>query len=97
MAGRQNVEWLKNGLRSMRENEDDAVGTTTDAEYEWTQPGCEAATGTLLPTANPGVHEREPESAGEEAHVSALRGRRAVYKQKCDEVAAQRYTGFQLH
>ncbi len=92
----QNVEWLTDLLRYMREKGYDTVETTVDAEDAWTQHVYEAAMKTLFPTADSwfmNVNQNLPEK---KRTFLLYAGGAPVYKQKCDEVAAQGYAGFQL-
>jgi len=93
----QNVEWVTDLMRHMREKGCDYIETTLEAEDGWTQHVYEAAMKTLFPTADSwfmNVNRNLPEK---KRTFLLYAGGAPVYKAKCDEVAAHDYEGFEIH
>lgn len=93
----QNVEWVTDLIKFMREKGYEHCETTVDAENNWTQHVYEKAMSTLFPTADSwfmNVNQNLPEK---ERTCLLYTGGAPVYKAKCDEVAAHDYEGFEMH
>ena len=73
----QNVEWVTDLIRYMRQNGYKRIEPTQAAEDAWTQHVYELVAFTLLPDGRLLVHGCEPESPEQEAHIPGLPGRRA--------------------
>ena len=92
----QNVEWVTDFIRYMREHEYEFCETTLGAENEWTEHVYQTAMRTLLPTADSwftNVNQNLPEKP---RTFLLYAGGSPVYKQKCDDVAADNYAGFEV-
>ena len=90
----QNVEWVTDCLRHMREHNYAQIVATPEAEDDWTAHVNEVAEGTLLlDTPSWFVGANIP---GKKRTFLMYAGGSPAYRQKCDEVAAQDYAGFVL-
>ena len=92
----QNVEWVTDLIAHMRNNALKTVEATTDAEDQWTEHVYETAIRTLFPTADSwfmNVNQNLPEK---KRTFLLYAGGSPVYREKCNEVAANDYEGFQL-
>ncbi|MGR8947889.1 MAG: flavin-containing monooxygenase [Gammaproteobacteria bacterium] len=93
----QNVEWVTELIRYMHEHDYEHCETTVDAENDWTQHVYDAAMRTLFPTADSwfmNVNQNMPEK---QRTFLLYSGGSPVYRQKCDDVAAKDYAGFEMH
>ena len=92
----QHVEWITDCIRDMRESGKTTIEATAQAQEQWGEQVNEAANTTLFPTANSWymganivgkprafLPYLDPEGVG-------------GYRKKCDEVAANGYSGFEL-
>jgi cyclohexanone monooxygenase len=94
MAIEQHVDWIAGCLGYLRERQFATVEATVDAENEWVAHVNEVAGATLFPLANSWyVGANIP---GKPRVFMPYIGGFAVYRQKCDEVAARGYEGFAL-
>jgi cation diffusion facilitator CzcD-associated flavoprotein CzcO len=93
----QNVDWISELLRSMRERHLTRVEATASAEAEWTAHVHETAARLLLMQVDSwmtGVNKNVP--GRQKRTFMAYAGGAPKYRQKCDEVAASAYEGFEL-
>jgi len=94
MAIEQHADWIANCLAYLREHQFSTIEATIDAENEWVAHVNEVANTTLFPLANSWyVGANIP---GKPRVFMPYIGGFAVYRQKCDEVAARGYEGFAL-
>jgi cyclohexanone monooxygenase len=91
----QNVEWIVDCIRHMRDNELARIAPSADAEAAWTRHVQEAAEATLL--------GRMKESwffgantPGKPRSVAIYAGGAAAYRARCEEAARRGYEGFEL-
>lgn len=93
----QNVEWVTDLLRHMHERDLTRVEATVAAEDEWTGHVHETAERMLLMKADSwmtGINRNVP---GRQTRTfMAYAGGAPKYREKCDEVAASGYAGFEL-
>jgi cation diffusion facilitator CzcD-associated flavoprotein CzcO len=90
----QNVEWVADCIRYMREKGFERIAATPQAEEAWTDHVNELAVGTLLSEANSWfVGANIP---GKKRTILMYMGGPKAYRTKCDEVAAKGYEGFTL-
>ena len=93
----QNVEWVTDTIRYMREHGYGHIEPTREAEERWTEHVDETAAGTLFPTADSwfmGINQNIP--GRQKRRFLLYAGGAPVYKEKCDDVAAKGYEGFVL-
>lgn len=90
----QNVEWVTECLRYMREHNYTRIEATPAAEEGWTEHVAETATRTLLPLANSWFMGAN--TPGKKRTFLLYAGGSPAYRQKCEEVAANGYEGFLL-
>ncbi len=92
----QNVEWVTDLVRYMRQKGYERIEPTQAAEDAWTQHVYELVAFTLLPTADSwfmGVNQNLP---NKKRTFLAYMGGAPAYRARCDEVAAKGYEGFVL-
>ena len=92
----QNVDWLTDALKHMRAHGFTQMSATVDAEDAWTQHVYEAAQRTLFPTVDSwfmNVNRNLPEK---KRTFLLYTGGSPVYREKCEQVAANNYEGFEL-
>jgi len=92
----QNVEWVTEFLRYLRDNNLEHAEATEQAATAWTEHVHEMVNMTLLPNANSwfmGVNQNLP---GKKKTFLAYAGGAPRYREKCDEVAANGYKGIAL-
>ncbi|RPI11952.1 MAG: NAD(P)/FAD-dependent oxidoreductase [Actinobacteria bacterium] len=90
----QHVDWLAACFTHMRENGFDRIEPTADSEETWGQHVNEIANLTLFPRANSWyVGANIP---GKPRVFMPYVGGVAVYRQRCDEIVASGYEGFEL-
>ena len=93
----QNVEWVSDLLRYMRERGLRRVEATASAEAAWTAHVHETAARLLLMQVNSWMTGVNKNVAGRQKRTfMAYAGGAPKYRQKCDEVAASGYEGFAL-
>jgi cation diffusion facilitator CzcD-associated flavoprotein CzcO len=90
----QNVEWVTECLRYMREHDYTRIEATLDAEDAWTEHVAETAARTLLPLADSWFMGAN--TPGKKRTFLLYAGGSPAYRQKCEEVAARGYEGFVL-
>ncbi len=92
----QNVEWVTDLIRYMRDEGYERIVPAQDAEDAWTQHVYETVAATLIPTADSwfmGVNQNLP---NKKRTFLAYLGGGPAYRARCDEVAANGYQGFVL-
>jgi cation diffusion facilitator CzcD-associated flavoprotein CzcO len=93
----QNVEWVSDLLRYMREKGLRRVEATASAEAAWTAHVHETAARLLLMQVDSWMTGVNKNVAGRQKRTfMAYAGGAPKYRQKCDEVAASGYEGFAL-
>ena len=93
----QNVDWVTDLLRHMRERGYTRVEPTAAAEDAWTQHVHESAARLLLLEVNSWMTGINRNVAGRQKRTfMAYAGGAPKYREKCDEVAARGYEGFVL-
>ncbi len=90
----QNVEWVTDCIRYMREHEFARISTTPEAEDKWTEHVYETVNATLLPQTPTWFFGANV--PGKQRVFLLYAGGHPLYRQKCDEVAAKGYEGFVL-
>ncbi len=90
----QNVEWVTDCLRYLRDKGIDRIEATPKAEEEWTDHVNELAQGTLLAEADSWFFGAN--IPGKKRTVLMYLGGAQLYKKKVEEVAAAGYEGFRL-
>ena len=90
----QHVDWISNCIVALGRQQQDVIEATTDAEDAWVSHVNEVADMTLYPQANSWyIGANVP---GKPRVFMPYVGGVGVYRQKCDEVAANGYEGFAL-
>jgi len=92
----QNVEWITDAVRHMRENGCETMEASVEAENEWTRHVYDAAQETLFPTVDSwfmNVNRNLPEK---KKTFLLYAGGGPYYREKCEDVAANSYEGFEL-
>jgi cation diffusion facilitator CzcD-associated flavoprotein CzcO len=90
----QHVDWIADCLRYLSEHAVDRIEASVDAQTRWVEHVNEVANKTLYPLANSWyVGANIP---GKPRIFMPYVGGVGVYRQKCDEVAAAGYQGFNL-
>jgi len=92
----QNVEWITDAVRHMRENGCETMEASVEAENEWTRHVYDAAQETLFPTVDSwfmNVNRNLPEK---KKTFLLYAGGGPYYREKCEHVAANSYEGFEL-
>ena len=93
----QNVDWVTDLLRHMRERGYTRVESTAAAEDAWTRHVHESAARLLLLDVNSWMTGINRNVAGRQKRTfMAYAGGAPKYREKCDEVAARGYEGFVL-
>lgn len=94
----QNVDWLTDFVRYLRDNNYEKVVPTQKAEDDWTAHVHETAEGFLFTKTDSwfmGVNRNVP---GKDKRTFMLyAGGAPAYREKCDEVAANGYEGFKFN
>jgi cyclohexanone monooxygenase len=90
----QHVDWITDCIRYVRARGISAIDATAAAEEEWVQHVREVGETTLYPLANSWYMGSNV--AGKPRVFMPYIGGVGVYRQKCDEVAANDYEGFAL-
>ena len=94
MAIEQHVEWIADCLAYLRDHQVDAIEATEEAENAWVAHVNDVADTTLFPMANSWyIGANIP---GKPRVFMPYIGGLGVYRQKCDEIAANGYEGFAL-
>jgi len=92
----QNVEWINGAVKHMRDNGYEYMEATVQAEDDWTKHVYDAAQETLFPTVDSwfmNVNRNLPEK---KKTFLLYTGGNPYYRQRCDEIAATNYEGFEL-
>jgi cation diffusion facilitator CzcD-associated flavoprotein CzcO len=90
----QNVEWVTECIRYMREHNYERIEATVAAEDAWTEHVAETAARTLLPLADSWFMGAN--TPGKKRTFLLYAGGSPAYRHKCEEVAAKGYEGFLL-
>jgi cation diffusion facilitator CzcD-associated flavoprotein CzcO len=90
----QNVEWVTDCIRYLREKGFTRIAATPEAEEAWTEHVNELAVGTLLSETDSWFFGAN--IPGKKRTVLMYLGGALVYRKKVDEVAAKGYEGFVL-
>jgi cation diffusion facilitator CzcD-associated flavoprotein CzcO len=90
----QNVEWVTDCVRYMREKGFTRIAATPEAERAWTDHVNELAVGTLLSEVDSWFFGAN--IPGKKRTVLMYFGGAPAYRKKCDDVAARDYEGFVL-
>ena len=90
----QHVDWIADAMVYVREHDVQAIDPTAAAEDEWTEHVTEVGNTTLFPLANSWyMGSNVP---GKPRVFLPYIGGVGVYREHCDEIAANGYTGFDL-
>ena len=90
----QNVEWVTDCIRYMKENKLERIAASTGAEDAWTEHVNEVVAATLIPETDSWFMGANV--PGKKRAFLMYAGGSPAYRQKCDEVAAKGYEGFRL-
>ena len=90
----QNVEWVTDCIRHMREKGFTRIAARPEAEQAWTDHVNELAAGTLLEEVDSWFFGAN--IPGKKRTVLMYFGGAPAYRKKCDDVAARGYEGFVL-
>lgn len=90
----QNVEWVTDCLKYMREKGYERIAATVAAEEAWTNHANELAVGTLMAETPSWFFGANIE--GKKRAVLMYLGGAKAYREKCDAVAANGYEGFKF-
>ncbi len=88
----QNVEWVTGLLKYMQDHKYKTVETSDEAANGWADHVDELANATLFPTANSWI--MGDNVSGKPRGFLLYPGGGPLYREKCDEVAANDYKGF---
>jgi cation diffusion facilitator CzcD-associated flavoprotein CzcO len=93
----QNVDWVTDLIRYMSENNYERVVPTVDAEEEWTAHVHETVDRLLLSQVDSWMTGINKSLPGKQVRtVMVYAGGAPKYRERCDEVAAAGYEGFEL-
>jgi cation diffusion facilitator CzcD-associated flavoprotein CzcO len=93
----QNVEWVSDVMRHMRDRKLTRIEATREAEDAWTQHTHETAERMLFTKIDSWFMGINSNIAGRQTRTFLLyAGGAPAYREKCDEVAAKGYEGFTL-
>ncbi|MBL6955073.1 MAG: NAD(P)/FAD-dependent oxidoreductase [Alphaproteobacteria bacterium] len=93
----QNVEWVTDLLRHVRDNDIKRVAPTLEAEDAWTEHVYQTAAALLFTKVDSWFMGINPNVPGKDKRTFLLyAGGAPAYREKCDEVAANGYEGFLL-
>jgi cyclohexanone monooxygenase len=90
----QHADWIADCIAYLREHDRTRIEATAEAESEWVQHVNDVGHATLYPQANSWYMGAN--IPGKPRMFMPYIGGVGVYRQKCDEVAAKGYEGFQL-
>ncbi len=90
----QNVEWVSDTIRYMREHNLTRIAATPEAEAAWAEHVDETVSETLIPETDSWFMGAN--IPGKKRGFLLYAGGLPTFRQKCDEVAAQGYVGFNL-
>jgi len=91
----QQVEWISNCIKYMREHNLKVCEPTREAEDRWVKHHEETAAATLVPKTVSWYMGSNVK--GKPRRLLSYIGGVGTYRQKCDEVAAKNYEGFAMH
>jgi acetone monooxygenase len=91
----QQVEWISNCIKHMREHNLKVCEPTREAEEQWVKHHEETAAATLVPKTVSWYMGSNVK--GKPRRLLSYIGGVGTYRQKCDEVAAKNYEGFAMH
>lgn len=91
----QNVEWVADCLRFMRDAGYTALAPSVDAENAWTAHVRAAAEETLL-VRDPSSSFFGANTPGKARSIAIYAPGAAAYRERCDEVARRGYEGFEF-
>jgi cation diffusion facilitator CzcD-associated flavoprotein CzcO len=93
----QNVEWVTDLLRHVRDNDIKRIAPTREAEDTWTEHVYQTAAELLFTKVDSWFMGINPNVPGKDKRTFLLyAGGAPAYREKCDEVAANGYEGFLL-
>jgi len=93
----QNVEWVTDLLRHVRDNDIKRVAPILEAEDAWTEHVYQTAAALLFTKVDSWFMGINPNVPGKDKRTFLLyAGGAPAYREKCDEVAANGYEGFLL-
>jgi cation diffusion facilitator CzcD-associated flavoprotein CzcO len=90
----QSVEWVTDCIAHLKKNNLRRISATEDAEQQWQQHCEEVVSGTLFPTANSWFMGAN--IPGKKRMFLAYGGGLPRYREKCDVLAENGFSGFQL-
>jgi cyclohexanone monooxygenase len=90
----QHADWIADCIAYLREHQHTRIEATPEAESEWVQHVNDVGHATLYPQANSWYMGAN--IPGKPRMFMPYIGGVGLYRQKCDEVAAKGYEGFQL-
>jgi len=90
----QNVEWVSDCIKYLTENEISRIEVNQDAEDEWTDHVQEVVKGTLFPEADSWFMGAN--IPGKKRQMYLYAGGSPLYRERCDNVAANNYEGYTL-
>jgi len=90
----QHIEWIADLMQYMRDNDKSTVDPSIEAQEEWVAHVAEAGDGTLYPLANSWYMGANV--PGKPRVFLPYIGGCGPYRERCDEIAAEGYTGFVL-
>ena len=92
----QHVEWITHTLRHLRANDVATIEPTVEAEVEWVAHVNEVAQGTMYVAESCTSWYLGANIPGKPRIFMPYVGGLGRYRDKCDEVVANGYEGFQL-
>ena len=93
----QNVEWVTDLLRYMRDNKLSSAQPTLEGEQEWTRHVLETSERMLFTKVESWFMGYNPNRADKnERRFLVYAAGAPTYREKCDEVAAANYSGFEF-
>ena len=96
MAIEQHVDWIAGCLIHLRETGKRAVEATTEAQDAWVEHVASLANGTIRASESCNSWYIGANVPGKPRVYQAYIGGQPLYRQKCDEVAAAGYEGFEF-
>ncbi len=90
----QNVEWVTECIRYMREHHFERIAAKPDAEDAWTEHVNEVVADTLIPETDSWFMGANV--PGKKRTFLMYAGGSPTYREKCEEVVAKGYEGFEL-
>jgi len=90
----QNVEWVTACLRYMRDNKIERINPTVEAEEAWTAHVNETVEGTLIPQTDSWFMGAN--IPGKKRNFLLYAGGSPFFREKCEEIVANGYEGFEF-